>query len=198
MGSSMLIGFNNDVEFNGRMFHIQTEDHGIKDGHITTILFFNGQILESKKISYQDVIKDVKDEEERKKAIKKKMVDLHREFYKKLFDGIYEERVDKLASGKSSVKMPTLSDEEIEAHKEKATQVDPEQVKEVIKNKKRPTPPPLKPAQRLASLSGTKIKSLKRAKRNGDEAQLAFRGIIWPDKDLRLDGLVAEFLESQA
>jgi len=96
MGSSMLIGFNNDVEYKGRMFHIQTEDHGIKDGHITTILFFSGQILDSKKVCYLEDIEGVDEDEEKKKAIKKRMVDLHREFYKKLFDGTYEKKVEEM------------------------------------------------------------------------------------------------------
>jgi hypothetical protein len=92
----MLIGFNNDVEFKGKMYHIQTEDHGIKDGQITTIIFFSGQILDSNKISYLADLKGIEDEEEKKKIIKKHMVELHRNFYKRLFDGDYEEHVDKL------------------------------------------------------------------------------------------------------
>ena len=52
----MLIAYNNDIEFRSRWYHIQTEDNGIKDGHVTTTVFFSGQILDSKTTSYLDAI----------------------------------------------------------------------------------------------------------------------------------------------
>jgi hypothetical protein len=97
----MLIGFNNDVEYNGRMFHIQTEDNGLKNASITTILFYQGQILDRRSTGYGDIAKQhTTNEEERNKAVKKRMVELHRALYKNLFDGMYEEQTDRLAAAK--------------------------------------------------------------------------------------------------
>ena len=142
----MLIGFNNDVEFQGQMYHIQTEDHGIKDGHITTILFFSGQILDSKKIGYAADIQGVTDEEECKKIIKKRMVTLHREFYKRLFDGIYEEQVKKLSASKSF--MGKESEPAVAPPVNEIAEAKPEKIERRPADTIRDLPPPLPPLNR--------------------------------------------------
>lgn len=89
----MLIAFNNDVEFRSRWYHIQTEDNGLKDGHITTNVFFSGQILDSKSTSYKDKIFGVDDPEIQTAIIKELMTKQHQAFYAKLTEGTYEARV---------------------------------------------------------------------------------------------------------
>ena len=97
----MLIAYNNDIEFRSRMYHIQTEDNGIKDGHITTTVFHSGRTLDSKTTSYKEAIEGITDTEEQNKIIKGMMIEQHKQFYAKLYDGKYEELVDpdKKASG---------------------------------------------------------------------------------------------------
>ncbi|AKT42812.1 hypothetical protein [Chondromyces crocatus] len=52
---SPLLGFNNNVRHKGRMFHIQTEDSGIRHPHIITHLFADGgRILKTTKTSYAE------------------------------------------------------------------------------------------------------------------------------------------------
>lgn len=52
---SPLLGFNNNVRHKGRVFHIQTEDSGIRHPHIITHLFADGgRILKSIKTSYDE------------------------------------------------------------------------------------------------------------------------------------------------
>ncbi len=53
----MQIGINQDVEHNGERYHIQTEDGGVKNPVITTLLFKGGVVLASKKTPYDDIIK---------------------------------------------------------------------------------------------------------------------------------------------
>jgi hypothetical protein len=54
---SPLLGYNNNVRHRGRVFHIQTEDSGVKYGHIITHLFMDGgRILKSVKTSYAEYI----------------------------------------------------------------------------------------------------------------------------------------------
>lgn len=86
----MLIAYNNDIEFRSRWYHIQTEDNGIKDGHIMTTVFYSGQILDSNSISYKSAIEGVTSVEEQNKIIKNLMVKQHQLYYTKLYEGTYE------------------------------------------------------------------------------------------------------------
>lgn len=52
----MHLGMNNNVLFNGTTFHVQTEDSGIDLPFITTHVFIGGNILATKKTSYEDII----------------------------------------------------------------------------------------------------------------------------------------------
>ena len=55
--SSPLLGYNNNVRHKGKVFHIQTEDSGVRYGHITTHLFMDGgRILKSIKTSYAEFL----------------------------------------------------------------------------------------------------------------------------------------------
>lgn len=52
------VGFNNNVKFNGMVFHIQTEDSGLDRPHIITHLFADGgRIIKSHKRSYANEVK---------------------------------------------------------------------------------------------------------------------------------------------
>lgn len=52
---SPLLGFNNNVRHKGKVFHIQTEDSGVRYPHVITHLFADGgRILKSLKTSYAE------------------------------------------------------------------------------------------------------------------------------------------------
>lgn len=51
----MLVGYNTNVPYKGNMYHIQTEDSGLRNPVITTLLYFQGAILASKKINYAHI-----------------------------------------------------------------------------------------------------------------------------------------------
>lgn len=53
----MVVGFNHNFSYKGQVYHVQTEDSGIKNPHIITLLYRAGTILSSKKTSYADIIK---------------------------------------------------------------------------------------------------------------------------------------------
>ncbi len=53
----MVVGFNHNFRYKGEIYHIQTEDGGIKNPNIVTLLYRGGTILASKKMSYADIIK---------------------------------------------------------------------------------------------------------------------------------------------
>lgn len=88
----MLIGFNNDVEYRGMTFHIQTEDHGLGGSTIETQLFHSGAILDTVMSSYAEAIAGMS-EDEAEEHIRAQMKASHRSLFKKLRAGEYDEMV---------------------------------------------------------------------------------------------------------
>lgn len=53
----MNLGFNQNVNYNGEVYHIQTEDGGKNNPVITTLAFKGGVIIASRRTDYSDIIK---------------------------------------------------------------------------------------------------------------------------------------------
>lgn len=88
----MLIGFNNDVKHRGKTFHIQTEDRGLGAKEIETQIFNSGAILDTRIVSYEELM-SVEDREERNAQIRKLMQNTHRQLFALLKRGRYDEMV---------------------------------------------------------------------------------------------------------
>lgn len=86
----MLIGYNNDVEYRNKVFHIQTEDRGLGNCKIETQIFHSGEILDTLITSYEKYTEEP-DVELRNKRIQALMQASHRELYKRLLGGEYDE-----------------------------------------------------------------------------------------------------------
>lgn len=52
----MVTGFNTDVEYNGRIYHVQTEDKGASNPVIESLIYVGGEILASRKTPYSDLL----------------------------------------------------------------------------------------------------------------------------------------------
>jgi hypothetical protein len=52
----MLSGFNHNIRFHGKVYHIQTEDGGKENPQIITHAFLGGVILDSVRSSYQELL----------------------------------------------------------------------------------------------------------------------------------------------
>ena len=52
---SMVTGFNTDVEHAGRIYHVQTEDKGVDNPVIETLLYRGGEILAARRSTYEDL-----------------------------------------------------------------------------------------------------------------------------------------------
>lgn len=52
----MITGFNTDVEFYGRIYHVQTEDHGLKHPVVESLVYTGGEIVTARKISYAELV----------------------------------------------------------------------------------------------------------------------------------------------
>ena len=50
---SPVLGYNHNLRYGGRVFHVQTEDSGQAYARVYTHLFFEGTILSSKKQEYE-------------------------------------------------------------------------------------------------------------------------------------------------
>lgn len=58
----MITGFNTDIKHNDKVYHVQTEDKGLQNPYIESLVYVGGEILASKKTSYAEQMKDGIDE----------------------------------------------------------------------------------------------------------------------------------------
>lgn len=79
----MITGLNTDVEYQGKTYHVQTEDTGRNHPTIVTILFYSGAILSSRKTSYADIVKA----ENLQVILKEMMSEQHKEMIRDLQAG---------------------------------------------------------------------------------------------------------------
>src|SRR6187399_1309684 len=90
--ASPLLGFNNNVRHRGRVFHIQTEDSGIKHPHVITHLFADGgRIVQSTKTSYTEFLGD--------EELSRKVRSLMQEQHKAMFISLRAGKFDHLLEG---------------------------------------------------------------------------------------------------
>lgn len=53
----MIVGFNHNINYRGVGFHVQTEDSGVKNPQLVTLLYHGGTIISSQKTVYADILK---------------------------------------------------------------------------------------------------------------------------------------------
>jgi hypothetical protein len=85
---SPLLGYNHNLKYKGRVYHVQTEDSGLDNPHIFTHLF-HGSILNSLKQEYRDLV-DQADWEARLRA---RMQSQHKDMMKSLIRGALDDRI---------------------------------------------------------------------------------------------------------
>ena len=79
----MLTGYNTDFKFQDKIYHAQTEDGGANNPVITTLLYYQGEILASRKTSYEDIVKaDCLDE-----VVRDLMKEQHKQLIRDLMHG---------------------------------------------------------------------------------------------------------------
>ncbi|HEX9295039.1 MAG TPA: hypothetical protein VF881_04375 [Polyangiaceae bacterium] len=86
---SPLLGFNNNVKHRGRLFHIQTEDSGVRHPHVITHLFMDGgRILKTFKTSYAEHVGSAR--------LGEVVRDLMKQQHKKMFVALREGHFDEV------------------------------------------------------------------------------------------------------
>lgn len=82
----MIPGYNHNVMHRGKLFHIQTEDMGEKNPIIVTHLFLGGNVVDTKRTSYADILNN----ENREELIRELMEEQHKSMLRDLKRGKYD------------------------------------------------------------------------------------------------------------
>ncbi len=92
----MITGFNTNVRYSGRVYHVQTEDSGRNNPHVISHLYHSGVILASEKREYGDLLGS----EELPGGVRRLMEGQHRAMLERLrrgeFDELIAERLEDL------------------------------------------------------------------------------------------------------
>jgi len=94
----MVVGFNHNVRYKDQVFHIQTEDSGLKSPHIITLLYIGGTILASKKTSYADIAKV----DNLEAVVEELMKEQHKDMLRNLKKGEFDARIRQFLGGRQA------------------------------------------------------------------------------------------------
>jgi hypothetical protein len=100
----VITGFNTDIKHNDKVYHIQTEDKGMQNPYIESLVYVGGEILASKKTSYAEQLKTGVDE----KWIGGLMEQQHRTMIAAIKRGRFDQPADTTKSAASRPETPTL------------------------------------------------------------------------------------------
>ena len=95
MAPPPLLGFNNNVRHRGRVFHIQTEDSGVRHARIVTHLFADGgRIVGTRRLDYSSYLGQA----DMTVALRRLMKDQHKAMFLALRAGELDEEIDSIFS----------------------------------------------------------------------------------------------------
>jgi hypothetical protein len=86
----MLSGFNHNLKYKGKVFHVQTEDGGKDNPQIITHAFLGGVILDTVRQSYGDLLGKPNWQD----ALRDRMKAQHLEEIRKLFSGSFDRQTE--------------------------------------------------------------------------------------------------------
>lgn len=93
---SPLLGFNNNIRYRGKIFHVQTEDSGVKRPHVITHLFTDGgRIIKTAKTSYAEHL----ERDDLAEHVKKVMMEQHKAMFVALKEGQFDSVIVALDGG---------------------------------------------------------------------------------------------------
>jgi hypothetical protein len=84
---SPVLGYNHNVRYAERLWHVQTEDSGVQNPHIFTHLFHDGTILATKRLDYDPSSEVI--------AVQKLMQTQHKAMLRELKAGAFDEKISK-------------------------------------------------------------------------------------------------------
>src|SRR3954466_4053385 len=84
---SPLLGYNHNVKYKGRIYHVQTEDSGPANPRLFTHLYYGGTILASKKHEYDPAAPE--------DVVRSLMQGQHKALLKELKGSVHDPRVER-------------------------------------------------------------------------------------------------------
>ena len=90
-----VVGFNHNVKYGPRVYHVQTEDSGLPHAHYITHIFVGGNIVASMKSSYVDLVEA---EPDLPKAVRVLMEAQHKALLKRLISGEFNDLAERLGA----------------------------------------------------------------------------------------------------
>ncbi|HSP05547.1 MAG TPA: hypothetical protein VLR94_00130 [Acidobacteriota bacterium] len=90
----MITGHNTDINYNGVLYHVQTEDKGRGNPVVETLVYKGGEVLDARRTSYIELIREGYDE--------KKIIDLIEEQHRNVITDIRGGKYDK-GGGKGDI-----------------------------------------------------------------------------------------------
>src|SRR6185436_280613 len=101
----MITGYNTDVRHNEVVFHVQTEDKGLGNPFIESLVYVGGQVLATKRLSYADILTEGKEE----KDIVALMDHQHRTMIAAIRHGKLDAKVAELLGSRQTGQMAKLT-----------------------------------------------------------------------------------------
>jgi hypothetical protein len=92
--SAPVVGFNHNVKYGERVYHVQTEDSGLPHAHYITHLFVGGNIIASLKTSYAEKA----EEPDLAKSVRSLMEAQHKLMLKRLVSGEFQEQAARFSA----------------------------------------------------------------------------------------------------
>lgn len=85
----MIVGFNHNITYRGVGFHVQTEDSGVRNPQLVTLLYHGGTIISSQKTTYADIIKV----DNLEHVVEDLAKEQHKAMLKKLTHGDFDDKI---------------------------------------------------------------------------------------------------------
>ena len=86
----MQFGYNKNIKYKGKLYHIQTEDGGRANPVVTTQLFIGGAVIASRRTDYLDIIASGEFEARVKDIVREQ----YRSIIKDLTSGALDDRLE--------------------------------------------------------------------------------------------------------
>lgn len=91
----MILGLNTNHEYNGKVYHVQTEDSGVDNPWIITHCFIGGTIIKTRKIEYADAL----ERDDLEAYLTEIARDQHRTMVKSLLSGEFTKEILSVSRG---------------------------------------------------------------------------------------------------
>jgi hypothetical protein len=115
----MLVGYNTNVPYKGTIYHVQTEDSGLKNPIIITLLYLKGTILASKKVNYGHI----SSLPEYKEKVRELMKEQHKDMIKELIAGRHTQAGGTPPGPRDEIFSPEETEHRAEERNEPKTQI---------------------------------------------------------------------------